>query len=117
MGLFEAQDTHVALEELLLKEREAIMNGQYDRLERMTVEKESLLKALSKTRLEAEVLARLREQTERNGILLDAMRAGVGSALERLRAIQEPSPGLQTYDEAGRKKDLTSKKPGSVRRA
>lgn len=117
MGLFEAQDTHVALEDLLMREREAIMSGQYDRLQKLTVEKESLLNALTKTRVDQKVLTRLREQTERNGILLDAMRAGVGSALDRVRALQEPKPALQTYDQSGRKREMKSEESTAVRRA
>ena len=117
MGLFDAQDTHVALEDLLKRERAAILGGQYDKLEQFIGEKERLLNALAKTRLDPRILSRLREQTERNGILYDAMRSGIGSALDRLKSMKEPQPALKTYDKSGRKTEIFSTESTKARRA
>jgi len=117
MGLFDIQDTHVALEELLNQERAAILNGQYDKLERFIDEKERLLNALAKTRVDPKILSRLREQTERNGILYDAMRSGIGSALDRLKSMKEPGPALKTYDKTGRQTEIPATDTAKVRRA
>ncbi|KMW59220.1 hypothetical protein AIOL_004201 [Candidatus Rhodobacter oscarellae] len=117
MGFFDVQDTHEALEDLLTRERAAILSGEYERLEGLAVEKERLVNALAKTRVDPDVLTRLREQTERNGILYDAMRAGIGSALDRLRAMREPRPGLSTYDQSGQKTEMATPSSKEVRRA
>ena len=117
MGFFDIQDTDKALEDLLMRERAAILSGEYDRLEAFVSEKERLLNALAKTRTDPSVLARLREQTERNGILYDAMRAGIGSALDRLRALKDPDPVLRTYDESGRRQEVNSASQAAIRRA
>jgi hypothetical protein len=117
MTLFDAQDTHQALEDLLLRERDAILSGKYDGLEKMVIEKERLLNALSRTRLEPRILEHLKEQSERNAVLFDAVRAGIGSALERLRAIHEPAAPLKTYDQSGRTTSLTVARAQNSRRA
>lgn len=117
MGLFDTQDTHAALKDLLIRERTAILSGDYSRLEAFGTEKERLMNALSKVRTDPKILADLREKAARNGLLYDAMRAGVGSALERLKQLREPAQPLSTYDKAGRKTEIASEANKTVRRA
>lgn len=117
MGLFDVQDTHEALEDLLMRERGAILAGKFDDIEPLAMEKERLLKALSRTRIDSKALERIKELSERNALLYDAVRAGVGSALERLRSMREPRANLQTYDQSGRRRDISIAEAKTNRRA
>ena len=103
MGLFNLKDASGSLEDLLDRERLAVLDGRFDVLERMTAEKERLLRSVALDGASAESLARLRRKTERNSQLLDAMRAGVVAAQDRLKAMQKKKDPLQTYDSTGRK--------------
>ena len=107
MGLFDIQDTQDALEDLLIKEREIILSGKFDKIEDLIAEKERLLRALNRTRLNPKTLERLREHSERNAVLYDAVRAGIGSALERIKAMRAPQPNLRTYDRSGRSTEIS----------
>lgn len=117
MGLFNSADPYDAFEDLLARERAAIMDGQYDRLVKLTEEKERLLAALEAADRDAVRLEQLRETSERNGILLDAMRAGVESALMQVKAMRAPRPELQTYDKTGQVKTLPGQAQKSGHRA
>jgi len=103
MGLFNLKDASESLDDLLDRERLAVLNGRFDVLERMTAEKERLLRGFVQDGSSAEGLSRLRHKSERNSQLLEAMRAGVIAAQERLQAMQKKKDPLQTYDSSGRK--------------
>lgn len=103
MGLFNLKDAHESLEDLLDRERLAVLDGRFDVLERMTAEKERLLRGFGRDSGSADGLSRLRLKSERNSQLLDAMRAGVIAAQDRLQAMQQKKDPLQTYDSSGRK--------------
>lgn len=117
MAFFEAQDTHESLKNILEQEREIILSGNFSALEQLAAEKERLLKALARVKTDAETLAELKQFSERNALLYDAVRAGVGSALERLRALREPRNNLRTYDQAGRQHDIAVEQSQTGRRA
>ncbi len=117
MGLLDFADAGGALLDLLDREKAAILAGRFDSLDRMAVEKDRLVKAVTRTRLEPLVLANLRERTERNGRLLEAMRAGVAAAQARVRKMQSGPEPLQTYDSTGQIRSITSASGGMTHRA
>ena len=102
MGLFDQAVASDALEDLLDREREAVLQGRFDVLDRLAVEKERLVRAVSKNSTGPEALIRLKTASDRNGRLLEAMRAGVDAAQKRVRAMRNQKVSLQTYDAAGR---------------
>ena len=102
MGLFDQVEASDALEDLLDRERTAVVDGRFDVLERMTAEKERLIHVVSRDGATPNALSRLKLASERNGRLLEAMRAGVVVAQKRIGAMKKQSEPLQTYDASGR---------------
>lgn len=117
MAKTDTLDPLIALRALLTEEREAILAAQFEVLERLSHNKEQLTKSLPPESLDPAALSELREQIERNGLLLDAMREGVGSALESLRTLKEASETLKTYDETGRRTTIQASAKKVIRRA
>jgi len=112
MGLFSLSTASEDLEDLLERERNAVLDGRFDLLERLGAEKERLVQLVARDGAPAKALVRLRSETRRNGDLLDAMRAGIAAAQAQIKALQQPRDALQTYDASGRKKPIqTQSKP------
>ncbi len=101
MGLFDTQSAAEALEDLLEKERAAILEGRFDKLERLAAEKERLVKSVAESG--GRGLVGLRNRAERNRALLMAMSAGVKSAIQRIEGLRGAGKPLQTYDAAGQR--------------
>ena len=108
MGPSERQQNAISLEALLAEEREAILAANFEGLERISSEKERLTQAIGADSVDEKTLAKLRDQIERNGLLLNAMREGVGSALQSLRSLRESHETLSTYDQTGRKLKISA---------
>jgi flagellar biosynthesis/type III secretory pathway chaperone len=102
MGLFDQVVASDALEDLLDRERKAVLGGRFDVLERLAAEKERLVQTVSRNGTGPNALMRLKSASERNSRLLDAMRAGVAAAQRRVSAMKNQKVSLQTYDAAGR---------------
>jgi flagellar biosynthesis/type III secretory pathway chaperone len=112
MGLFDRGTPAEALEAFLDRERDAILAGRFDVLERLGAEKERLVRLIARADRPDPSLQRLRRGAERNGALLQAMESGLRSAASRIGALQKGSPALQTYDSSGQKQPLPA---GSTR--
>jgi len=117
MGLFDSSDRARLFENLLHKERAAILNCDYEAIQEIVAQKNYISTQLDRTRIEPQTLARLSQLSQKNSLLYDAMRAGIGNALERLRSIREPRQDLKTYDEAGQRLELKSAQSKNERRA
>lgn len=107
MGLFSRADTGDALEDLLYRERDAVLAGRFDVLARLSEEKERLVQMVARDGAEPESLGRLKVRSEQNGRLLIAMRAGVAAAQKRIAAMRGQAEPLQTYDASGRKQTIS----------
>ncbi|MDF0601939.1 flagellar biosynthesis protein FlgN [Psychromarinibacter sp. C21-152] len=105
MALFEFRDAAGALHDLLDREREAILAGRFDVLERLAPEKERLGTRLARGASGGGELECLRRKAERNGRLLAAAQSGLTDAQARLEALRRPDT-LHTYDASGCKKVL-----------
>ncbi|WP_172297659.1 hypothetical protein [Pseudoruegeria sp. HB172150] len=106
MALFDFREGAETLDEILDRERAAILEGQFDVIERLTPAKERALDRLKRRPPDGVALGQLRGKVERNGRLLEAMRAGLASAQERLKALRERPSALRTYDAKGRRTSL-----------
>ena len=106
MGLFDLSTASEELEDLLERERVAVRAGRFDQRDRRSVEKERLVRCVARDGAAPETLIRLRSGTQRNGELLDAMRAGIAAAQTKIKALQQPRKALQTYDACGRKQAI-----------
>ena len=103
MGLFKQTDAVDALTDILERERAAVLDGRFDVLERLMVEKERLVGAVAQAGSSTGSLARLKAALDRNGMLLAAMRAGVAAAHKRVKVLRDGPAPLATYDASGRK--------------
>lgn len=116
MGLFDQKTAVDSMEDLLDREREAILEGRFDLLDRLIGQKERQLKALKPKEIDETSMARLRKQSERNAHLLDAMRQGIEAVQERLAALQGPGAALETYGSDGQRKTFVAAKATETRR-
>jgi flagellar biosynthesis/type III secretory pathway chaperone len=103
MGLFDMTNASDALEDLLDREKSAVLDGRFDILDRLAAEKERLVGLVARGGAAPQALARLKEASDRNGRLLGAMRDGVVAAQNRLKSMRAPAAPLQTYDASGHK--------------
>ena len=117
MGLFDIKTATENLEDLLDRERVAVLNGRFDLLEQLSVEKEMLIRTVVRDGAVTEALGRLRVDTKRNSDLLEAMSAGIVAAQVKIKALKHPRSALQTYDAAGRKQAIHAHQKPSGHRA
>ncbi|PRX33709.1 hypothetical protein SAMN05216257_104375 [Meinhardsimonia xiamenensis] len=89
------------IEDLLERERRALLEARFDVLERLAARKESLLRELAEHRPKAGDLERLQALSRRNEGLFRAALAGIGRARERARAIAGAGE-FRTYGRDGR---------------
>lgn len=93
-----------AFEEVLAKEREALLRGDLETVLRLAARKERLAAGLGASS-DPLVLTRLQAALARNSDLLAAASEGISSAIQRLRALANPPP-LATYDGRGQRQML-----------
>ncbi|WP_026758033.1 hypothetical protein [Sediminimonas qiaohouensis] len=91
-----------ALEDLLIRERGALLKGDLERLPRLLSEKERLMHALSGLDAASQVrIAQIRPLIARNRSLLDAALRGMRAAIRRIGTRQNARHTLRTYDDTG----------------
>lgn len=116
MGMFDKKNSVDAMEDLLDREREAILEGRFDLLGRLIDQKDRQIKSLNPKDLDEKSLMRLRAQSERNARLLDAMRDGIQSVQKRLASFQGTGAALETYEANGRRNTFLATKKAETRR-
>jgi flagellar biosynthesis/type III secretory pathway chaperone len=107
----------VRLRALLDDERAALRDGALERLGDILAAKESLAEELAQSGLggaEGEAEA-LRDAARRNAELLEAARAGLRAAMERMAERARLARSHDTYDAAGNRRALSAT-PGSLHR-
>ena len=98
------EKTVAALDELLERERDALLDGDLDLLVDQLDEKTVLIETLNASRsTNTEQLQALRGKVMRNQALLDSALEGIRSVANRLSALHRIRKSLDTYDESGRK--------------
>lgn len=100
----EKETAIAALGALLEREREALLNGDFDTLVAQLEEKQALVETLNDLdgggdgELEA-----LQGKVQRNQALLNSALEGIRSVAARMSALHQVRKSLDTYDESGRK--------------
>jgi hypothetical protein len=100
----EASIARDALEDLLDRERNALMAGDIEGLSRMFDEKERLLKALDGT--PENDLQAIKAKADRNQELLNSALDGIRTVSRRLETLREVRETLNTYDQGGKRRAI-----------
>ncbi len=106
-----------ALEDLLDRERIAILSGNLDALSRHLGEKTRLLESLATSTSDSVRIERLKIKADRNQELLVAVGRGIKSAASRLKELSNPKVALRTYDKGGASTEMSVPKSGFEKRA
>jgi len=106
--VFAHNDVIGQMEDLLDRERAAVLDGDLEVLRRLVARKERLTSALSKAAPEAAAVARLRDKADRNRVLLEAAGRGIRAAGARLQALRRGPGDFQTYDRSGQRTGMTA---------
>lgn len=95
------------LDELLEAERDALLQGDLDKIPAMVEEKESLIDALNDNAPETKAeLRELQVKVERNQALLNGALQGIRKVAARMAAFRRIRRSLETYDESGQKRTI-----------
>jgi flagellar biosynthesis/type III secretory pathway chaperone len=88
---------------LLEAEREALLQGDLERIAQLMEEKEALVASLDDTLDMAQALVPLQPAIRRNNDLFDQALAGIRAVTSRLGSLQSLRKTLETYDSSGRR--------------
>ena len=109
------QDIINSLDDLLEKERAALLEGNLDVITRLLDEKESLIDRLNGcTPTEQDALDNLRGKVTRNQALLDGALQGIRAVANRMSTLRRIRKSLDTYDEKGRKTTIHALRENKV---
>lgn len=101
MGLFDRRSNCEKLADLLDRERAAVLAGDYAALRRLMADKERLVALAVRDRPAAIDLARLKQKTARNHVLLNAAMDGIRQVSQVLAGSKPARAELSTYDKTG----------------
>ncbi|KIC24253.1 MULTISPECIES: flagellar export chaperone FlgN [unclassified Leisingera] len=92
------------LDEILDKERTALMAGDLGKLESLLAKKEKIIGKLnSVSELEREALEQVQTKLSRNQNLLDSAMDGIRTVAARMAELRRIRKGLDVYDQSGRR--------------
>lgn len=104
-----------SLDDLLDRERTALLNGDLDAISRGLREKERLIDALNALHdAQDENLSAVRNKAIRNQILLENALTGIRAVADRVSALRRVRDTLETYDQSGRKTAISTLRTGQV---
>ncbi|WP_298853596.1 flagellar biosynthesis protein FlgN [uncultured Ruegeria sp.] len=97
-----------SLEEVLDLEREALVQGDLDRLSNMVPEKEKLIGAINDLQvLDSEELIRVQQKAERNQALLNSAAEGIRAVASRMAELRRVRQEFSTYGADGQRSEFT----------
>ena len=97
------------LDQLLDNEREALLTGQLQKIHELMEAKNELIDQLRAAEsLERSQLATVKSKFSRNQTLLESAMEGIRAVADRLADLRRVRQGLETYDQAGRKKVIVT---------
>lgn len=117
MTLFNNSGLLGAVEDLLDRERQAVLAGNLDGLSRLVPEKTRLMERMARSRQPAGQVARLRAKAIRNQALLEAVARGIRSVSAHITGLQAGKPPLRTYDETGSSREIQQRRSILEKRA
>ena len=102
-----AQSIVDQLDDLLERERAALLDGNLDQIPILLTEKEELIDTLNALEPEGDQdLNDLQAKVERNQVLLDGALQGIRKVAARMAAFRRIRRSLETYDEKGCKQTI-----------
>lgn len=101
MSIFSALRPAHALTNLLERERAALLKGNLTDLQKIGVNKETLMKAVARSKPTQAEITSLQKLTNRNRRLLIAASKGVRSAQMRITKLRAKPAALNTYGPSG----------------
>ena len=111
----ETRDLIDSLDDILDEEREALLQGDLEKIGRLVERKESLISRLNEIETaEAAALKDLQEKVQRNQGLLDGALEGIRRVASRLALLRRVKLTLETYDATGVKQTIDCPKDGSL---
>lgn len=116
MQMFRIRGVFEALEDLIDKERRAILDGDFGQLRQMMAEKERLIIA-TKNAPPPDSVARLKRKAERNQNMLRAATQGIRSVVDHLARAGEAKQPLLTYSRSGHRQAHAARNNSMERRA
>lgn len=105
-----------ALEDLLDRERAAILDGALEDMGRIASEKERVMERRELTAPDQRSLDRVRRKAARNHQLLAAAIRGVRAVTVRLDVLRNGPSDMNTYDQAGQRTTLGGRHQGALHR-
>ena len=103
------------LDDMLERERAALLAGDLEGLSRILREKERVIDALNQGLPDdSGSLGTLKAKANRNQVLLDRAVEGIRVVADRVSALRRVRETLETYDQSGRKTTLESLHKGRV---
>lgn len=118
MALFKPAHPGEILEDLLDREKEAVLCGNLDALRGLVAEKTVLINRIRRDSLPESRLEILRKKARRNRTLLEAAQKGIGSVLRQISTPPGRARSFQTYDMNGTSRKLENlKRNGLEKRA
>lgn len=112
-----SQDVIDELDQLLERERAALLAGDLDTIARILDLKEALIDRINGfDATDHAPLGRLREKLGRNQALLVGAMEGIRAVADRMADLRRVRLGLETYDKSGRRHRHQPGIPGTVER-
>ncbi len=97
MAFFKPDTLGDAVQDLLDREKRALLNGNIDALSRLVAEKTRLMKQMRAHGISGRNIDIIREKARHNRRLLDAVEVAIRSVGEQLRMGDDQAVTLQTY--------------------
>lgn len=92
------------LDQILDRERSALMSGDLGKLEELLAKKEKTISKLNTVSdLEREALAPVHSKMSRNQLLLDSAMEGIRAVAARMAELRRIRKGLDVYDKRGQR--------------
>lgn len=99
-----AQSVIEELDQLLDRERQALLAGDLEQIARILVLKEALIDQINAfDAAERDNLERVHDKLTRNQTLLKGAMEGIRAVADRMADLRRVRQGLETYDRSGRK--------------
>ncbi len=108
------------LDQLLEKEREALLVGDLEQIGRLMALKEQLIDKINgldtaeKAALDRNALSQMQDKMTRNQALLQGAMEGIRAVADRIAGLRRVREGLETYDQSGRKTQHATGVKGNV---
>jgi len=102
MALFKSRHVFDQLDDLLEKERSAVLNGDFETLRRLMDKKERIMAQILQQTEPSQRLQSLQRKADRNQRLLIAAGNGIRTVSDFLKRLEKPSDPLRTTIRQGR---------------